>query len=101
MGNPLAADKTWSFATAASTPDPSTHELRVSAKTDRSGAAALEGIIVSGNIYVFTSPDTGVSQVAFWLDDPNMSGPQEGEEDGPVRLQRGAPCPPPTPSTPQ
>lgn len=60
---------------AATAPSSSTYGLKASTKSDRSGAINLEGATASGNIYAFTSPDTsGISQVAFYLDDPNMTG---------------------------
>src|SRR5215208_3783431 len=52
----------------------STYELLVSSSPDRSNPSPLAGKTVSGNIYVFTSPGTGVLRVRFYLDDPNMSG---------------------------
>ena len=47
----------------------SQYNLRMSVSPDRSGAVPLSGQIVSGNIYVFTGPDTGVKRVSFYLDD--------------------------------
>jgi hypothetical protein len=52
----------------------SAYDLLVSSSADRSGAAPLQGRTVSGNIYVFVSPATGVTQVRFYLDDPNRTG---------------------------
>lgn len=83
-GNPLGADKNWSFTTSTSTPTPSIYELKVSANANRSGASALASATVSGNIYVFTAPDTGVIKVSFFLDDPTMSSP-------PSRVETAAP----------
>ena len=48
-------------------------QLLVSTSADRSGAVALEGQTVEGNIYVFTLPNSGVKQVKFYLDDPNRT----------------------------
>jgi hypothetical protein len=45
-------------------------ELRVSSAADRSSPAPLDGRSVSGPIYVFVAPETGASQVKFYLDDP-------------------------------
>jgi hypothetical protein len=42
---------------------------------DRSNAKVLRGATVTGNIYVFTGPDTGVQMVEFWLDDATPSNP--------------------------
>ena len=44
------------------------YNLRMSVSPNRSGAVPLSGQIVSGNIYVFTGPDTGVKRVSFSLD---------------------------------
>ena len=66
-----------------------TYELMVSTSPDRAQAVPLDGQAVSGDIYVFTSPDTGVSatwrnRVTFFLDDPAMSG-------RPIKAERAAP----------
>ena len=50
-----------------------TYEVLVSLSSDRSAASALDGQTVSGNIFVFSSPDTGVvtgrrSRVLFFVD---------------------------------
>ena len=44
------------------------YDLRTSSSPDRTGAVSLDGKTVNGDIYVFTSPDTGVEQVSFYLD---------------------------------
>ena len=49
-------------------------ELLLSFSSDRSSPIPLEDEIVSENIYVFVSPETGISQVRFFLNDPNMTG---------------------------
>jgi hypothetical protein len=46
----------------------SSYNLFVSASPDRSNAVNLGGVTVSGEIYVFTGPDSGVSSVIFSLD---------------------------------
>jgi N-acetylneuraminic acid mutarotase/glucose/arabinose dehydrogenase len=51
-----------------------TYSLMVSTAPDRSAAVALQGQTVSGNIYVFVTPTTGVTRVRFFVDDPTMSG---------------------------
>src|SRR3989442_350411 len=56
----------------------------VSTSPDRSSASQLNGKIVSGNIYVFVSPNTGATQVKFYLDDPTRSG-------SPIRVENAAP----------
>ncbi len=59
-----------------------TYALMVSSSPDRSSPLHLEGQTVSGDIYVFVSPDTGISQVRFFFDDPAMAIPsyQTGAE---------------------
>ena len=49
------------------------YQLNVSTNSDRSGAIPLDGAVVSGDMFVFTSPDDSVDDVVFWIDDP--SGP--------------------------
>jgi CxxC motif-containing protein len=44
------------------------HDIFMSKSSNLSGATALEGAKVDGNIYVFTGPDTGVSRVIFSVD---------------------------------
>lgn len=51
------------------------YTMLVSFSPDRSNPVPLESLTVSGNIYAFTSPDTGIVRVRFYLDDPNMTGP--------------------------
>jgi N-acetylneuraminic acid mutarotase/glucose/arabinose dehydrogenase len=60
------------------------YELKLSLSPDRSGATILGGQQVNGNVYVFTTPDTGVSKVRFYLDDPTMAGT-------PRLIEKGAP----------
>jgi hypothetical protein len=62
----------------------SAYSLVVSSSADRSAPAPLEGKTVSGNIYVFVSPSTGVIQVRFYLDDPARTG-------SPIKTENGAP----------
>jgi Purple acid Phosphatase, N-terminal domain/Calcineurin-like phosphoesterase/Viral BACON domain len=50
------------------------YELRVSSSADRSNSRALEGASLAGDAYVFVSPETGISQVRFWLDNPTRTG---------------------------
>jgi hypothetical protein len=61
-----------------------TYSLIVSTSANRSAPTALQGATVSGNIYAFTSPDTNVTRVQFWLDNPAMSGT-------PVQTENAAP----------
>ena len=60
------------------------YEILVSLSADRSGAVSLEGESVAGDVFVFTSPDTGVSEVRFWVDDPSRSGSAD-------KVERNAP----------
>jgi hypothetical protein len=60
------------------------YNLLVSTQPDRGNAQPLDGLSVSGNIYVFTSPVTNVARVQFFLDDPGMTGP-------PRQVERTAP----------
>ncbi|MBY6108672.1 PQQ-dependent sugar dehydrogenase [Ferrimonas balearica] len=50
------------------------YSLLVSTQPDRSGAVPLGGQSLSGPVYIFTSPDEGVSKVRFYLDNPSLSG---------------------------
>lgn len=54
--------------------DSGAYSLLVSSSPDRSNPAPLDGKTVSGKIYVFVSPTSGVNRVRFYLDDPDMSG---------------------------
>ena len=57
------------------------YTLLLSTSSDRSNSVSLQGETVTGNIFVFTSPDEGVEQVSFYLDDPDMNGaPRQVEE---------------------
>ena len=50
-------------------------QLMMSTSPDRSNPVALDGATnLVGNIYVFTSPDTGITQVRYYLDDPTAAG---------------------------
>lgn len=62
-------------------------DLVVSSTPDRSTAVLLEGATLSGNIFVFTTPDNGVLRVSFFLDDPDMqSSPRKIENNAPYDL---------------
>jgi PKD repeat protein len=50
----------------------SIYDLLLSTTPDRSKPGQLSNS-VSGNIYVFTSPTSGVTEVRFFLDDPTMT----------------------------
>ncbi|WP_341936704.1 Kelch repeat-containing protein [Marinimicrobium sp. C2-29] len=51
-----------------------TYDLMVSLSSDRSAADVLQGQSVLGDIFVFTAPDSGVSSVDFYLNDPGHAG---------------------------
>jgi hypothetical protein len=60
------------------------YELRVSTSPDRSNSRVLEGATLAGDAYVFVSPETGITQVRFWLDNPTRTGtPYMTENRGP------------------
>ena len=52
----------------------SAYDLLLSDSPDRSGAALLDGATVSGSMYVFAGPESGVTRVSFFIDDPQMNG---------------------------
>lgn len=70
-----------SLSSAAATP---TLRLLVSIAPDRSAPIGLGGTTLSGDVYVFGVSDASVTDVTFWLDDPDMSG-------SPVKVERSAP----------
>ena len=51
------------------------YQVTLSGSADRSAGQNLNGLVVSGDAYIFTSPATSVKTVQFWLDDPTMAGP--------------------------
>ncbi|MBY5994266.1 kelch repeat-containing protein [Ferrimonas balearica] len=50
------------------------YSLLVSTQPDRSSPSPLTGQSLSGNVYIFVSPESGISKVRFYLDDPDRSG---------------------------
>jgi len=77
------------LAVSLSVVDPSiTYELLQSPGANRVGAAPIaDGVLVSGGIYVFTGPDSGVQEVRFFLDNPAGTGtPFRTETAGPFDL---------------
>jgi hypothetical protein len=54
---------------------PEAYDLNFSASSDRANASLLEGLTVSGDIYVFVDPGAGIDQARFYLDDPLRLGP--------------------------
>ncbi len=66
------------------------YTLLFSTSSDRSNAQPLQGQNVYGNVYVFTSPDTNVSTVSFYIDDPNIiNSPYRVEKTAPYDLNGG------------
>ena len=67
------------------------YSLVVSSSAVRSNPQPLAGATVSGNVYVFTTPDTAdITSVRFWVDNPNHTGsPAKTENNGPYDLAGG------------
>ena len=63
-----------------SVPRADTHAILFSTAPTRASPIALAGASVAGSIYVFTGPDTGVTRVRFFLDNPGMTGPPRRTE---------------------
>ncbi|MEO6713038.1 MAG: Ig-like domain-containing protein, partial [Mycobacteriales bacterium] len=59
---------------AAAPAHAATYALVYSTSADRAAPVGLDGAAVGGSIYVFTTPDTSVSKVDFFLDNPAASG---------------------------
>jgi len=80
------ANRTWTVSTSSGT-----YTLLVSRSSNRSSPTSLAGQTVSGNVYVFTSPDSGVLRVRFYLDNPTMSGtPRQVENNAPYDFAGGS-----------
>ena len=60
------------------------HDLILSLSSNRINPVPLQGESVTGNMYVFASPVTGISRVSFYLDDPQMAG-------SPIQVENLAP----------
>jgi hypothetical protein len=61
--------------------------LLLSLSSNRSSPTNLQGSTVAGDIYVFLSPDTGVSKTRFYIDDPTFTGtPYKIEKSAPLDL---------------
>lgn len=62
--------------TAARPPSPPADPpgFMLSRSPDRSGPVKLDGSSVSGDIYVFVTPESGIVEVRFYVDDPDMRG---------------------------
>jgi hypothetical protein len=69
-------------------PDPGgAVEILFSSHANRSGALPLEGALVTGVIYAFTSPDNGVDRVDFYLDDPGLDDRFQRENNAPYDVR--------------
>ncbi|UCG11088.1 MAG: hypothetical protein JSU72_11010, partial [Deltaproteobacteria bacterium] len=83
----IAASAVATVSINVETVDPSPvspYTLLVSLSSTRSAPVPLEGALLSGDIFVFSSPDTDVDRVKFFLDDPTMS-------ESAVQKERSAP----------
>ena len=69
-------------AAGGAPPAGSPYTLLLSTNADRTNPVAFEGATVSGNIYVFVNPDTGITQVRFYID----GNPQQTENNAPYDL---------------
>lgn len=91
---PLYWNKVTEIATSVAPPPPPPSELPelvVSTNSDRSGAILLEGTALTGDVYVFITPDTGVDVATFFLDDPEMIGsPVQIEQNPPFDFKGGS-----------
>jgi N-acetylneuraminic acid mutarotase/glucose/arabinose dehydrogenase len=67
------------------------YDIVFSLRSDRSSPATLSGVTTSGNIYVFTSPDTDdIRRVRFYLDNPSATGtPRRRENNAPYDFAGG------------
>jgi hypothetical protein len=69
---------------------PDDFDVMVSERADRTGAVQLDEWTVDGDVFVFTTPVTGVASVQFYVDDPAMSGaPVRTDTDAPFDLVGG------------
>ncbi len=70
---------------------PSTYDLLVSTSSNRSNAVRLDGWSGTGDIYAFVKPETGISRIRFFVDDPYMKGsPYQVESYTPYDLSGGS-----------
>lgn len=61
--------------------------LMLSAASDRRQPTPLQGATLHGDAYIFTTPDSGIEQVSFWIDDPTPADPTGA----PARIEGAAP----------
>ena len=64
-------------------------DLMVSFASNRSGAVLLDEQAVSGDIFVFVTPASGISQVEFFIDDADMTSRVQLERAAPYDLKGG------------
>jgi N-acetylneuraminic acid mutarotase len=90
---PLLFALSLSLTALPSSASAQTYSILVSASSTRQNATVLQGATVSGPIYVFVSPETGVARVRFYLDDPQMVGaPRQTENSAPYDFAGGTPA---------
>lgn len=67
---------TAAFTVTGTPPPPPTgsYALSVSTSPDRSAANPLQGSTLTGQVYVFLGPATGITRVRFFLDNPTATG---------------------------
>ena len=64
--------------------------IMVSSSATRTNAVTLAGTTRSGNLYIFTTPTSGITKVSFWLDDPQRVGlPKQVETAAPFDFRGG------------
>ena len=65
---------TATFTVPSTPPPPTPYSLQVSTSATRSAPSPLQGATLSGSVYVFVAPTTGVKQVRFYLDNTSATG---------------------------
>ncbi|WP_413450013.1 metallophosphoesterase family protein [Georgenia phoenicis] len=72
-------------------PPPPTHTIAMSAAPDRTDPVPLDGAEVRGDVHVFVTPETGLSKVEFFVDDPQLRRkPYKSEGNAPWDLAGSA-----------
>jgi hypothetical protein len=75
---------TFTVANQTAPPPTPLHRLLISTSADRASPSLVDGATVSGNIYVFTDPESDTTRVRFWLDNPQRAGsPRKVESNAP------------------
>lgn len=69
---------------ALATTSGSSFALMVSQLSSRTSATTLSGATVSGSVYIFVTPTSGIVKASFWLDSPAMT-------DTAMHVERSAP----------